>query len=398
MENMFKEHFCMAPWVHMSVWQTGDTYPCCIYDWNSPVGNINENGLKGVWNSEKMRELRNNMLDNVPAAGCKKCFDYDKQGILSYRHKMNTEYNHHYDLVQTTQADGTVEKLNLPYFDIRFSNLCNMKCRSCGPHFSSKWAEDTDGKPKVIEIDYPNLWNEINEVIPTVEEIYFTGGESLFMSQHYDMLDLLIENNLKPKLTYNSNASRLSLKNRHVKDYWKNFDSIFFCVSFDQIGEKANYTRHGQKWDTVYQNLCWIRDNTPHVYIQPNPTISVLNVLDIASMTKFLYDNRLTTDYDMNLNNLLTGPEYLSATILPKHLKDLAKDRIKQFCKELENYDMFKERREFLTTGFDNIINFMYYKDDTHLIPKFKAKMIHLDKIRNESFINVFPELKELYD
>ena len=33
-----------------------------------------------------------------------------------------------------------------------------MKCRTCGSHFSSKWGEDDyNGKPIVIEIDYPNM-------------------------------------------------------------------------------------------------------------------------------------------------------------------------------------------------------------------------------------------------
>ena len=117
----------MAPWTHMSVWQNGDAYPCCIYHWDMPIGNINEAGFKGAWNSEKMRDLRMRMLNNQPSEGCKKCINYDDQGIISYRHKFNTEYNHHYDLVETTSDDGSVEQMNLAYFDVRFSNLCNMK-------------------------------------------------------------------------------------------------------------------------------------------------------------------------------------------------------------------------------------------------------------------------------
>lgn len=391
------KNFCMAPWVHMSVWQTGNAYPCCIYDWNTPIGNVNEHGLKGAWNSDHMRSLRLNMVNDVPSPGCKKCIDYDNQGIVSYRHKMNTEYSHHYDVVNSTDYNGFVEKLNLPYFDVRFSNLCNMKCRSCGTHFSSKWYEDTIGKPKVVEIENPTLWEDIEEVLSTVEEIYFTGGESLFMPQHYDLLDLFIKNNLKPKLTYNSNASRLSLKTRHVKDYWKQFNSIDFGVSFDQIGEKANYTRYGQKWETVYKNLCWIRDNTPHVYIKPNPTISIYNILDIADIVKFLFDNQLATNYDINLNNILVTPDYLSITILPQNLKDVAASRIKSFYDKLDNYNIGDDYKKMLLTSFDNIISFMYNKDDTHLIPQFKRKMFRLDRKRGENFINVFPELSELY-
>ena len=392
----------MAPWTHMSVWQNGDAYPCCIYHWDMPVGNINEAGFKGVWNSEKMRELRMRMLANEPSEGCAKCINYDAQGIISYRHKFNTEYNHHYNLVETTSDDGSVEQMNLAYFDVRFSNLCNMKCRSCGPHFSSKWAEDISGKPEVVEINHPEMWTEIEEMLPTIEEVYFTGGESLFMEQHYRLLDMLIERGLKPRLTYNSNASRLSLKGKHIKDYWQHFDKIFFCVSCDQVGTKAEYTRAGQKWSTVFDNLCWIRDNFEHSYdkgvvIQPNPTISVLNILDLRKIINFLFEHNIPTDYDINLSNVLVGPDWMSITILPDHIKQLAKENILLLKEDISKLGMYPQREEFLHTGLDNIINFMYSKDDTHLIPAFRHEMQKIDLKRGENFLNVFPELKDLY-
>lgn len=386
----------------MSIWQTGDVYPCCIYHWDMPVDNVNRNGIKGAWNSEKMRQLRMRMLENIPSEGCAKCINYDRQGIISYRHKMNTEYAHHMDTVESTHEDGTVDKVNLAYFDIRFSNLCNMKCRSCGPHFSSKWAEDINGKPEVVEIDHPEMWSEIKEALPNIEEIYFTGGESLFMAQHYRLLDMLIERELKPRLTYNSNATRLSLKGKHIKDYWKHFDNIVFCVSCDQIGDKAEYTRNGQSWNTVYNNLCWIRDNFEQGYnkgvvIQPNPTISVLNVCDLGEILNYLFDNDLATDYDINMNNLLVGPEWLSCTILPEHLKQLAENRLVEFKNSLDKRSMYPQRKQFLYSGIDNVINYMHSRDDTYLIPQFREEMQKLDMIRGENFLRVFPELKDLY-
>lgn len=392
----------MAPWTHMSVWQNGDAYPCCIYHWDMPTGNINEAGFKGAWNSEKMRDLRMRMLNNEPSEGCKKCTNYDDQGIISYRHKFNTEYDHHYDIVETTADDGSVEQMNLAYFDVRFSNLCNMKCRSCGPHFSSKWAEDTVGKPEVVEINHPAMWAEIEEMLPTIEEVYFTGGESLFMEQHYRLLDMLIERGLKPRLTYNSNASRLSLKGKHIQKYWQHFDKIFFCVSCDQIGAKAEYTRNGQKWSTVFDNLCWIRDNFEHSYdkgviIQPNPTISVLNILDLRKIINFLFEHNIPTDYDINLSNLLVGPDWLSITILPAHLKDIAKENLMLLKQDIDAIDMYPQRKQFLHEGIDNIINFMYNSDNSNLIPAFRMEMQKMDLKRGENFLNVFPELKDLY-
>jgi hypothetical protein len=281
-----------------------------------------------------------------------------------------------------------------------------MKCRSCGPHFSSKWAEDYVGKPEITEINHPEMWEEIEEILPTIEEVYFTGGESLFMPQHYRLLDMLIERGLKPRLTYNSNATRLSLKGKHIKDYWQHFDRIFYCVSLDQIGPKAEYTRNGQTWDTVFTNLCWIRDNFEHSYekgvvIQPNPTISVLNIMDLREILNFLFEHKIPTDHDINLSNVLVGPEWLSITILPEHLKDMAKQKLtllKQDVEDLyEQKKIFPQRRQFLHEGIDNIIKFMYNKDDSGMIPKFREEMQKIDLKRGENFLKVFPELKDLY-
>ena len=122
--------------------------------------------------------------------------------------------------------------------------------------------------------------------------------------------------------------TRLSLKGKHIKDYWQHFDNIFYCVSLDQVGKKAEYTRAGQTWDTVFTNLSWIRDNFEHSYdkgvvIQPNPTISALNVVDLRSIVNYLFEHNIPTDYDINLSNLLVGPDWLSCTILPENLKSL---------------------------------------------------------------------------
>ena len=131
--------------------------------------------------------------------------------------------------------------------------------------------------------------------------------------------------------------------------------------------------------------------------LQPNPTISVLNILDLRKIVNFLYKHNLATDYDLNLSNLLVGPEWLSITVLPAHLKQIAKENLELLIEDLDNYDMYKERKQFLKNGIDNIINFMYNKDDTGQIPEFKLRMQELDYFRKENFTEVFPEMKDLY-
>ena len=67
-----------------------------------------------------------------------------------------------------------------------------------------------------------------------------------------------------------------------------------------------------------------MRDNVPNLKLKPNPTISVLNIMDLADIIRYCFDNNFVYNFQMNINNLLITPEYLSCTILPKHLKNIA--------------------------------------------------------------------------
>ena len=48
------------------------------------------------------------------------------------RMRANESWKHHVeDSMSRTNPDGSVEDMKLPYWDFRFSNICNFKCRSC---------------------------------------------------------------------------------------------------------------------------------------------------------------------------------------------------------------------------------------------------------------------------
>ena len=84
-------------------------------------------------------------------------------------------------------------------------------------------------------------------------------------------------------------------------------------------------------------------------------------------------------------------------TILPMHIKDIAKQKLETLKKDLDNYKMYPDRKNFIVNGIDNIINHMYNEDNSNLIPTFRQEMQKMDMTRNENFLKVFPELKDLY-
>ena len=80
------------------------------------------------------------------------------------------------------------------HIDIRFSNLCNFKCRMCNHDFSSNWYEDMKKiRPQnVRETKVLKATDTIVEdLIPHLSKIrsfYFAGGEPLIMPEHYKVL------------------------------------------------------------------------------------------------------------------------------------------------------------------------------------------------------------------
>jgi len=67
---------CPYPWVQMAVTHTGDCVPCCRdTSARSKLGNVFNDDIEKVWNGEKYREFRQNLLDGKPElnAACKNC-------------------------------------------------------------------------------------------------------------------------------------------------------------------------------------------------------------------------------------------------------------------------------------------------------------------------------------
>ena len=89
------------------------------------------------------------MLAGEEHPACDLCWKEESIGLNSKRVYMNKVVTNgvKYDIDRirnSTQSDGTIDTKEFPlnYFDLRFGNLCNLKCRSCGPNDSSLWYED----------------------------------------------------------------------------------------------------------------------------------------------------------------------------------------------------------------------------------------------------------------
>jgi organic radical activating enzyme len=160
------------------------------------------------------------------------------------------------------------------YWDVRFSNICNLKCRSCGSIFSSRWYDDDVklwGKELRPRVQFAgrheeDVWEQMQEHIPNLDQIYFAGGEPLIMEEHNRILKLLIaKGNTKVRLIYNTNLTELKYKKENVIELWKHFPNICVAASLDDMKDRAAIIRSGTNWGQVEQNIRDIKRECPHI-------------------------------------------------------------------------------------------------------------------------------------
>jgi radical SAM protein with 4Fe4S-binding SPASM domain len=391
--------FCMIPWIHMHAFPDGRAYPCCLGDDRHPIGNFKQDSMETVWNQPAYKTMRKNMLEEKSCKECTKCYEQEKSGFVSMRNSTNKNFGHHINIVDQTKVDGEFDDFKLRYYDVRFSNLCNFTCRTCGGWFSSSWyKEETDiygprNYPSILfagRNEY-DMWNQLQAHIPYLEQVYFAGGEPLMMEEHYWILKELVAREMfDVKLIYNTNFSRLHLKDDNVLDYWRLFKNVSVGASLDAIGPRAEYIRKGTKWDQIVRNREQMIKQCPDTDFYVSSTVSLYNVHHLVDFHREWVDRGLIKAQDWNIN-ILQGPDRDRIDVLPQSLKDEIRVKIEEHIRWLAPQDHLKRA----TSGYQGILKFME-NDRSHLLGEFfRVNNIH-DEYRKECFEDVFPEYKEL--
>ena len=388
--------FCIYPWIHLHAYPTGEAYPCCHAEMAYPVGNCKKNTLEEIWGDEPMKRLREDMLTETPNPACARCYEQEESGFFSGRRSANKHHGHHVKKLDSNPFEMT-------YWDIRFSNLCNLRCRSCGHIFSSQWYQDQarlagpEWKARNQVLNYAgrtelDMWEQLEPHLDYVEQIYFAGGEPLLMEEHYRILDELVKRKLfHVRLIYNTNFTHTDLKGRSVFEYWKQFDSVAVGASLDAAGARGEYIRKGTDWAVVEQNRRDMLEICPQVDFYISPTLSIMNAWHLPDFHRDWVERGLIRPQDLNVN-ILQDPMHYRIDIAPMKYKQRLRIKFEEHLSWLRSQDPLQRA----TVGFESAINFMMATDNTHHIDTFWRKTHELDTIRNEELLIAIPELEAL--
>jgi len=321
--------------------------PCCLIDhtYRKPLAELANNPFSDI-------------NTGVPPAVCHRCHTAESQQIPSYREHFN--------------KSKTV-KPGIQFVDIRNSNLCNAKCRMCGPHNSSQWAHELGHDKSVTKTNILPYKSLI--VSDSLQSIYYTGGEPFINAEHWVLLEELVATGRSKNISlrYNSNLGTLKYKDKNIVDIWKNFKSVVVMASIDAVGEKFNYLRSGLDFDTVDQNLKFL-NRIPTVKTIVTPTVSILNIWFLAELLEYYQGVSTVTLTDLDY------PDFLSLSVIPDELQTLALehlDKIESIYKNANKINFYRQQ--------------VQNNHNQHLFRETLNHVLLLDNIRKENLFKFLP-------
>lgn len=334
----------------VTFYSNGTIAPCCVIDhtYRKPIKELSNNpfaDLKG----------------GIAPAVCHRCTTAEHQGISSARQNFNQQRS---------------LKPGLQFVDIRNSNFCNYKCRSCCADNSSQWADELNYAIPILKHDITDYMHLITT--DSLQSVYYTGGEPFINGEQWDLLQQLIDQGISHniKLSYNTNLSTLHYKDRDILELWQQFKSVSVMVSIDAVGEKFNYIRSGGDWDRVEKNIKLLevyQSKYNNLAMNIACTVSILNIWSIPELLQYFRNYQITlTD--------LHYPDYLALTTIPDELQDLAL----RCVDDIEVLYPNKNKCDFFRQQIRN-------NNTKHLFRDTVMQTLLLDRVRNEKLFDFLP-------
>jgi sulfatase maturation enzyme AslB (radical SAM superfamily) len=420
--------FCPVPWNSIDTRNNGDLRLCCQSDVpltkeDGTVYSISVDGLKTFRNSSVMKRVRKALLNGENPVECTRCQEEELAGVNSRRmydgetwaKTCNAE-----TVVPFTQEDGTIDidKILLGHADLRFGNLCNLKCRMCGPTDSSAWYDEfftvykqdsfyaSDKQYKIIKIgdakakleidsynwqNDPKVWIDLEEQIPNLKHIFIIGGEPLLINEHFTFLEKCIEQGYASQMTIEIMTNLTSVPSK-AWALWEQFKRVMICVSIDAVGELNDYIRYPSKWSQIETNLNKLLVAKSNIRIIITPTVQVYNMTHLPELILWKLKHFEKVKFTLHP---LHNPPHLSVKIFSKEAKLAIEDYFKNVLHKLEGI-ISDEHFAYLKSELDAYVSFMNSEDLSQHLETFKHLSSALDESRNQSLRDVNPLTYEL--
>lgn len=342
---MSNKIFCTAPFTTLRIekyasqipgkGEWGVIYkPGCVYHPNAPIPSLDE-----YLNGADMTAHRENLCNGtVPRKNCIDCSEPERLGLSSVRQQL---------LKKPWASDQKTIKL----LDINFSNTCNLGCLMCNASFSSYINNERFNagiQPELLEnINNIQVGLDTIDKLPDLVSVSFIGGEFFLVKENQFILDKIIQRNIGATIMTNA-----TVINPILLDKLKQIKNLEIRISMDGTESTLEFIRYPAKWETLVANFKLLKENLPWAEFYINTIIQPLNIQNLHELYEWANLNRIAVHHQ-----ILTGPEYLSWSILTDNEKHQLKELLN--TKQTANFKLSTKQKQLfdeVSSGLDRAV------------------------------------------
>jgi MoaA/NifB/PqqE/SkfB family radical SAM enzyme len=305
--------------------------------------------FKDLFFSEKMNQIRTDMLASKEIKGCEQCYSSEKHGLQSMRQRAIDRF-------------GYTSEICIRDLNIVLDNLCNLKCRMCNSGYSHLWYDE---ETKLYPITFSpqkyfqnTLYEEID--FTNIESVDVTGGEPLYSPHFKKLLKKIKDSSELENFSFSYITNGTIIPDNEVVDVFLKMKSVQITISVDAIGKLNDYIRKNSEFDTIVKNLKFY-----HNLISEKISINILSTIGIYNGNKFHeienFFKNIFPQFGWSFD-VVQYPRHLSLQHMPIELKKI-------YAQYIQN---------------ESLLNFMF-ENKEDLFSHFLCISNDLDKNRQEA-------------
>lgn len=379
--------YCPAPW-HGGFFTFSHQAVCCRHELvpvQSPVKFLS---------SEHVQTVKQKLMSGDLDLHCQQCQAGESNGTGNLRQI--------YKMVSSSVGincakDWSTESVP-EYAEFRLSNLCNFKCRMCGPSASHLIADEVEQHPELLNYygktnsvkmhSSPEFINDIMLLIPKLKRVQFTGGEPTLIPEVIEIMDVMVDQghsqNISLHITTNVSTINPGFFERLTK-----FKKSSISMSLDAVGQAAEYIRYGTKWNRVVNNVDSYIDlakTYDNIVLDVSVALTAYNVMVLDQLFEFLTTKPAVETMTIMSDNWIFQPNCLRGNSRQKAIDSLSAALLLVPQLSLNSSNALNLTQQL--QGFKHMLETQTHNDV--LSDRFRCATRDLDRIRNQSFEQVF--------
>jgi hypothetical protein len=430
--NQVSPSFCMAKWLQVTLHLHSGTNHSCHHPAVHPIPlkELNENP-SALHNTPFKKARQKMMKDGVRPSECGYCWTIEdlKSDEISDRYIKSSEAwaaPYFKDIVALPDNADILPT----YVEVSFSRTCNFKCSYCSPAFSTRWAQELKQQgPYEVSPIFEKLderyeedqnpyiqafWKWWPELKKTLKVFRITGGEPLLSPNTFRILEELRDGPApKLEIAINSNlgapSSQIERFIELAHDLTENgkVAGLQVFTSVEAWGGRAEYIRHGMKFDYFWSNVETLLQRLPKadiIFMCAYNALSVTSFSDLLARTlelrKKYFRPNLAPSIALDIP-YLRNPTYQAANVLTPDFLEKAKQSLKFMEENSYGPDRQWGYLEHEIAKMGRICQWMKQPMPEDSLRRHRREFFSFfsehDRRRNTDFLATFPEYRDFY-